>query len=124
MPEGKKEKEELDYIIQNYRKHFEFSYSLEKGMNAFNLTIDYLGPSDITKIRNILGLISDQFSDDPNKIEIDMFAEDLKKTIKDLASNKNKKDMEIICQVFRSLMEIPPDLNPDRSKPIRPHRCY
>jgi hypothetical protein len=109
---------ELEYLLRNYQKHFEFSNSLEKGINAYNLTIDYLKPDAIEKIRAILKLISDQFSSDPNKIDIDKCTAKLKEIIEDLASNEDK---EIICRIFSSLMDVPP--NPITPRRISSHRC-
>jgi hypothetical protein len=119
VPKGQIDQEKLDYIIANYRKHFEFSWSLEHGISAFNLTIDSLEENTIKAIRDLLEEIADQLSAEPKRDLSECIA-DLKIIIEKMQSNPDK---EIASKVFRSLKEVPPDPDLDKKRTRRPHSC-
>jgi hypothetical protein len=106
-------KEDILDLMQSYRLHFQFETGLKKGIEAFNLAAEELLPADIDKIREILACISDQFSLMPPEGK-ESRMNTLKNRIGELASirsddvQKNEEINQVICQIFKSLSELPP----------------
>jgi hypothetical protein len=108
--------EEWETLTNSYIRYFQFAKSLEKGIHAYNLAVDYLTNKELDDISKLLSCIADQWADKITDEEKDASMNSLKTIIKELGESERK---DRIRDIFDSLSQIPPD---ETALYKRPHR--